>query len=290
MPALPEFADGEALVGGVEVDRDADVEHEADAGRHVAVAGKIEVELERVADGDEPCLRRIERGGGAKARVDRGGEGIGDDDLLEQAQREGIEARREVVKIKAAVFGVGELRDDLAVQHDRPGDELREERHEQRVIENIVARHRAAVAVDDVGELLEGEKRDAQRQRDAVEREGEAERAVQVFAEEVVILEVEEHAEVGRQAQQHQRQAHGLARGGEHALAERIVDQDAQHDDGHIARVVVAVEDERGEHEEHLVRRDALRQAAQQKVDDQRHGQKGQHEDIGIEEHGAFSP
>lgn len=64
-----------------------------------------------------------------------------------------------------AVFRVRKLRHDFAVQHDRPGDQLGEEGDEQRIIQNIVARNGALVAVDDVGKLLEGKKRNAQRQR-----------------------------------------------------------------------------------------------------------------------------
>ena len=290
VPALPELADVQALVRRIEVERQLDVEHQRHARGHVAVAGEVEVQLEGVAQRHKPRLRGVERLRGAKARLHGHAERVRDDDLLEQAQRERVEARGEVVEVEAAVLRVRELRHDLAVEHDGARDQLREERDEERVVEDVVARHRALVAVNHIGELLEGEERDAQRQRHVVEREREAKRAVHVRDEEVVILEVEQHAEVEGEAQQHQRQADALARRREHALAERVVDQDAAHDDRHIARVVVAVEHERRQHQKELVERDALRQPAQQVIAEQRQRQKGQNEDVGIEQHVGWSP
>ena len=289
MPALPELADVQRLVGRVEVERDFDVEHQAHAGGHVAVAGEVEIELEGIADGDEPGLGGVEAQRVGEALRHGDAERIGDDDLLEQAQREGVQARREVVEVEMAVFRVGELRHDLAVQHDRAGDQLREEGDEQRVVENMIARHRAAVAVDHIGELLEGEERNAQRQREVIQRKMRAEGAVEVVHKEVVVLEIEQHAEVEAKAQQHQRQADGLALAGEHELAERVVDQDAAHDDGHIARVVVAVEHERRQHQKDLIKWNALGQTAQQEVAKQRQRQEGEHEDVGIEQHTGVS-
>ena len=287
MPPLPEFADVEALVRRIEIDRDFDVEHQPHAGRHIAVAGKIEVELEGVADGDKPGLRRVERQRVGKTRLDRDGERIGDGHLLDQTARESVQAGGEMIEVEMAVFHICKLRHDFAVQHDRPRDELGEERDEERIIQNVVARNGALVAVDDVGKLLKGEKRNAQRQRQMVERQMQAERAVQVFKEEIVVFEVKQHTEVEEKPQQHQRQTEGFFLLGEHQLAERVIDQDAACDDRHIARVVVAVKQKRGQHEEDLVELDFFRQSAQQKITKQRQRQKGQHEDVGIEQHGG---
>ena len=222
-----------------------------------------------------------------KARLDRDGERIGDHHLFHQTAREGIQAGGEMIEVEMAVFHIRKLRHDFAVQHDRPRDELGEERDEERVIQNVVARHGALVAVDDVRKLLEGEKRNAQRQRQMVERQMQAERAVQVFKEEIVVFEVKQHTEVEEKPQQHQRQTEGFFPLGEHQLAERVIDQDAARDDRHIARVVVAVKQKRGQHEENLVELDFFRQSAQQKITKQRQRQKGQHEDVGIEQHGG---
>ena len=284
VPALPELPDIHALVRGVEVHGDADVEHEADAGGHVAVAGEVEVQLEGVAHGHKPGLRRVEGGGGAEARLHACGEGVGDEDLLGQTAGEGEEAWREVRAVRMPVFGIRELRDDLAVQHDGAGDQLGEEGDEERVIHEVIARHGVPVAVDDVGELLEGEEGDAQGQRQPVQREVSAQ-GVQVFAEEVVVFEPEEHAQVPGQAQQHQGQTPRLLLRAEHELAQRVVEQDAPGDDRDIGGIVPSVEHEGREDQEELVGADSFRQPAQQEIDRQHQRQEGQDEHIGIEQH-----
>ena len=104
-----------------------------------------------------------------------------------------------------------------------------------------------------------------------------------------LILEVEQHAEVKAEAQKHQRQAQRLLFAAQHQLAEGIVDQNARHDDRHIAGIVVAVEDEGRQHQKQLVERNALGQPAQQEIHKQRQRQKRQNEDIGIKQHMLFS-
>jgi len=118
-------------------------------------------------------------------------------------------SKADVIEVEAAVFRVGKLGDDFAVQHDRTGDELGEERDKQRVIQNVIARHGAPIAVDDIGKLLEGEERNAQRERDAVERQVQTEGMVHVIKEEIVIFEIEQHAEIDCQTQQHQQKDGG---------------------------------------------------------------------------------
>ena len=119
-------------------------------------------------------------------------------------------------------------------------------------------------------------------------KEGEVrpERAVEILDKEVVILKVKQHAEIEEKTQQHQRQTNGLLIKAKHHLAERIVDQNAAHDDRHIAGIVVAVKDKGCQHEKQLVKLKALGKLAQQEIDDQRHRQERQHEDVRIKEHG----
>ena len=105
-----------------------------------------------------------------------------------------------------------------------------------------------------------------------------------------MIFEIEQHAEVDCQTQQHQRQADGFLFLREHQLAERIIDEDASGDDGHIAGVVVSVKDERRQHEKDLVELYAPGQLAQQKVTQQRQRQESQHKDVGIKQHIEISP
>ena len=65
---------------------------------------------------------------------------------------------------------VGELRHDVAVVQDRPGDQMREKRNEQHIVQKVTVPGDAGFAVDQVADLGEREKRDAQRQDDRIDR------------------------------------------------------------------------------------------------------------------------
>ena len=60
-----------------------------------------------------------------------------------------------------------ELRHDLGVMDDRPGDQLREEEDEQDEVPKAPGRRLAEVNVGQIGDLLKGEEGDAERQDDA---------------------------------------------------------------------------------------------------------------------------
>ena len=58
VPAAPEVAHRQGAVGRVEVERDAQAEHQRQADRHVGIAGEVEVDLQRVGAGGGPGLPR----------------------------------------------------------------------------------------------------------------------------------------------------------------------------------------------------------------------------------------
>ena len=66
-------------------------------------------------------------------------------------------------KIDGRVEAGGKLRHHLFVMHDRSSDELGEEGDEEGVIEDVVFFGFAAVAVDQIGDLLEREEADPER-------------------------------------------------------------------------------------------------------------------------------
>src|SRR4030095_10311870 len=85
---------------------------------------------------------------------------------------------------------LSKLSDHLAVMHDRTSDELWEEGHEQRVVDEIESVDLAPVRVHEERDLLERKKRDANRQNDFTEDDVEAGDRIEVVHEEVGILEV----------------------------------------------------------------------------------------------------
>ncbi len=54
MPAAPEIDDAARLVGRVEVERQLHAEEQRQPDRHVAIAGKVKVDLECVAERPDP--------------------------------------------------------------------------------------------------------------------------------------------------------------------------------------------------------------------------------------------
>ena len=55
VPAAPEVGDVGGLEGRVEIQRQLDAEDRGQADRHVGIAGEVEVELQRIAKGADPC-------------------------------------------------------------------------------------------------------------------------------------------------------------------------------------------------------------------------------------------
>ena len=109
------------------------------------------------------------------------------------------EAGRASGKVLDARLGLREILVHVAVADDRPGDELREERLVRAEGYEVSFRlHLAAPNVDCVGDALEGEERDADRQHDRLQpiAQGMDIGQPQVAAEEKGVLEVDEQRQV----------------------------------------------------------------------------------------------
>jgi hypothetical protein len=141
-----------------------------------------------------------------------------------------------------------QLKLDLAIAHDRAGDELRK----QRVIggEFAVAagtRDFAPVDVDEVGDGLEGKERNADRQRDRrrrgqrmkTQRAGDAAGKLPKERGVFVITETEE---IDRDADRQQRFAASRRRGLD-AQRQILIDEDRDQQDQHRAAGADAVKD-----------------------------------------------
>ena len=138
VPAPPEFDDGERGIGRVEVGRQAHAKQAREPDRHVAIAGKIEIELDAVTERALPCEREanLADARGREGRLDEGRDIVGDDDLLDEADGEQRESNG-VIGPARIVFQMrrrrqpAKLRHDLGMVHDRTGDQLREKEDEQ---------------------------------------------------------------------------------------------------------------------------------------------------------------
>ena len=135
MPPPPELRDRQGNIRVVEVFEEVEAEHLAEADGHVAVAGEVEIDLQRVGDGGQPVHERAVIGG--VAAVDDGGhlrDLIGQQQLFGQTHDKAAEALREIVHSNAARSNL--LLNGL-IAHDGAGDELREEADVHQQVEKV---------------------------------------------------------------------------------------------------------------------------------------------------------
>ncbi len=107
---------------------------------------------------------------------------------------------REIGMAEAHRFRLPELRHHLPVVDDRPGDQLREEGHEQAVVQEPVFRRFALGGIDQIGDLLEGEERDAERQDDGADAEVQAGQRADILHDEDGIFEIGQHRQIAGDA------------------------------------------------------------------------------------------
>src|SRR5205085_11569929 len=122
----------------------------------------------------QPVIHRL-KVASEQSEYEIGGERqcIDEQHLLAQSGDEAADAVREVLERRHAR---GELAGDLPVSNDGARDQLWEYQQVQGCLDRTLLRRRiAAVDVDDVGNRVEGEERDADRQQQV--REGERRRA-----------------------------------------------------------------------------------------------------------------
>src|SRR3954452_3322441 len=200
VPASPEVAKAGRAIRAVEVLRKDEAHQQRQPDRDVRVAGEIAEDLGGVAVGGE------DRVGGAvglrdgEHRVDQlAGEVVGDHHLLHQAECDQGQPGADGHTVRVA--RLLELRQELAGPDDRARDEVGEEAQVDRGIEQRGGLRLAALHVDDVGDGLEAEETDPDRQRDGRERQRHAESdrvedVRDVRDEEPVVLEDREDPQV----------------------------------------------------------------------------------------------
>ena len=163
VPATPEVLNVGGLVGRVEVLRQVNVEEERAADGHVAVSGKVEVQLQGVGDAAQQGLGEGQGFGHVEAVVDDGREVVGNERLLGETDAQHDQTVIDVFPVDAMVLGGKELGHHLPVMHDRPGDQLRKKADETAVADEAFpgAVKFFQIDVGQVAYLLKGEKTDA---------------------------------------------------------------------------------------------------------------------------------
>ena len=243
-------------VGRVEVLGEAEPEQQRAADGDVGVAAEVRVDLDGVA---RRSPNRISRFVCASGFANTGST-IADATKLEMTtflnRPAKISRSASAASSRRGSGHLVELRQQLARPHDRPGDEVREERQVDREVEERRRLGVPSVRVDDVAEGLEGEEGDPDREDHLHQRRVhvETEPAQPVGHrrdEEPVVLEVGEDAEV-RHHRAGQQQAGVAARLGRAVDRHRgeLVDDRRRGEQQDEARVPPAVEDVAGRQDE----------------------------------------
>ena len=167
MPAAPELARVPAQVRGSEVVGEPHAHHDAQADRHVGVGGEVVVNVKSERVRGHPRFGAGEGAALVEQFFDDGRQLVGDDHLLDHADREQVDAVADIVPGDAFAGKHVELRDELVAAHDRARDQVREHGDEHPEFQERPGRLRAAAAhVDQVRDEFERVERDAQRQHD----------------------------------------------------------------------------------------------------------------------------
>ncbi len=135
-------------------------------------------------------------GGGIEADIGEMGEGIGEHDLLGEAEQENLQPLDDRLGARPGEGRREELRDDLARADDRAGDQVRKEGDKRRVGDEVRCRPVGARAVGQEHDLLEGEEADRERQCDGESGGMQMGKQRRRAGEEARVFEPPEQAEI----------------------------------------------------------------------------------------------
>ena len=266
MPSPPEFRDAAGAVGIAEVFRKVKAEDEAETDCHIAVAGKIVIDLQRERGRAQPGIqhRLLLRGAEAGHQLAKQ---IGKQDLLCQPQHE---APRPGRRVRKHVGTAAQLRRDIGIADDRSGDELREHGDIRCQIDQVpLCRDRPAVHVDGIAQDLEGIEADADRQRERKQRDRQARQRVEIPDHKIGVLEIHQRPQTQQHRQRQIKPGPPLSAAFFDQQAEDIALRDRRQHHEQIPRLAPAVKQQAGE-QQHTV----FQRSRHQKIDEQNARQK----------------
>ena len=165
VPALPEFGDGAGAVGGVEVARQINANHFGSTCGNITVAGEVKVKLEGVGKHGNECGCRAEMLHIVPCYVDRLSEDICQKHLFGKTIADEGQSAGEVLPVEGAVLGVAQLWYDFTVKRNRTAHDIGEEGDKECIFRQRIRLCLAVVGIYQIGNLLKGEKADAERKQ-----------------------------------------------------------------------------------------------------------------------------
>ena len=125
VPAAPKIPEGLGDVGVIKILKKLEAEHLSQPHGHVRVTGKVEIDLQGVADRPKPGIRRGQLAGRQRENLVCGEcNRVGDEDFFGQSHYKTADSPG---KLLQAVLTTGQLRSDGMPPQNGSGNKLREE-------------------------------------------------------------------------------------------------------------------------------------------------------------------
>src|SRR5690348_8996386 len=167
MPSAPEVAQGSGEVGLTEIDHEMESQQLRAASGNVAITAEVAIDLPGKcigSNGREEQVRLTEAAG--EHGIRQQGAVVGYDALSKQAEQYEHDAVKELVGAERA--GALNLRQQVVGTLDGPGNQVREQADEKRIINEALRRPDLAIInVHHVGNFLKGVEGDSRPQNDA---------------------------------------------------------------------------------------------------------------------------
>lgn len=292
MPALPEIRKAGSPERRLEVGGDLYIHHPRHADGHVTVTGKIEVQLQAVADGHQPAIHQGQAGSIVKAMCHIGNEAVCDKHFFTQADDEKGQPPGQVLPVRLLQPVIGELGHHGLVVEDGACQQMGEEGNEEGIAYEVMLPRHSHIAVQKVDHLGDGKEGDAQGQHQLQKRQLRPQK-VQVLNEEIQIFIEAQQADVEGQPHEEPSFQEPPAPAGFHPLpcpddapGDEPVHHDAAQQQGQIAHIPVTIENKAQQEQPDIGRPAAP--PAQQKIAKKCDRQEGEDKSIGIKEH--FAP
>ncbi len=242
--------------GWRKIDGQVEAEQLRRRDRHVGIAREIAIDLDGIEHGRGHDRGAVIIGRMAEHGIDIGRQIVRDAGLLDEAEEELDQrgADRDGIEPPQAV----ELRQEIISAHDRPGDQLREEAHEGRIVEQVAPRmHMPAIDVQRVAQALEGIEADTDRQdqpqrhRIGLDACG-MQQGHEGIGEEIEVFEGEQQRQVHEQADHDDQLAPVRVRRRLHRQPGAVIEHGREGEQQGEARIPGAVEDVAGDQQHDL--------------------------------------
>ncbi len=200
MPFVPELRDIRSLIGGKEVDGNLDTEHKAKAARHVAVAAKVQIYLERIEYDNKKGIQTIQRHIILEAPSGGNAEGIGKQNLFTQPQHKQAKPHVKIFIIKMFAGNILKLGQHFLMADNGTGNQLRKKGNKERVVRNSLPGNGAMSRICQKSNLLKGKKANAERKKDARKGKARVKKLINIFQKKIKVFEVKKNAKVSQYA------------------------------------------------------------------------------------------